>query len=146
MVQSAVKNLCDALTATAQYIKQTHLCAAEGGYSTHKITNDIYEHLNDAVDRLKELYISIYQDKSIAKASSSFASALSYLQLIPDLDDVDNPQTMINNCVALLNNLVEYINRETTNSDKGLENALGDICETIERDKYLLQMERKNGK
>lgn len=145
MVQTAVKNLCDALTATAQYIKQTHLCAAEGGYSTHKITNDIYEHLNDAVDRLKELYISIYQDKSIAKASSSLASALSFLQKIPQVDVIDKPQVMLTNSVAILDNLIAYINKEVAVEDKGLENAVADICETIERDNYLLKMEVKHG-
>lgn len=145
MVQVAVKNLCDALTATAQYIKQTHLCAADGGFSVHKITNDIYEHLNDAVDRLKELYISTTKDKSIAKASSSLAAAISFVQKVPNVDDTDNTQLMVANSVALLDNLVYFINMEFKTEETAMENAVSDICETITRDKYLLAMEVKNG-
>ena len=143
MVQTALKDLCNALTATAQYVKQTHLCAAYGGFSIHKITNDIYEHLDDATDRLKELYISIFQDRTIAKASSSLAEALALVQNIPNYNDTETPQVMVKNCVDLLSSLAELINNIHTDN-KGLENALGDICETIQRDNYLLKMEVKN--
>ena len=145
MVQTAVKQLCDALTATSQYIKQTHLCAADGGYSLHKITDQIYGHLNDAVDRLKELYISIYNDKTIAKASSSFASALSLLQKIPQVDVVDQQHIMIANSIALLDNIITFI-QQTPIEQKALDNAITDICETIVRDNYLLKQEVKNAK
>lgn len=142
-----IKEFCDALTAARQYVYQTHLLARNQGYALHTLTNDIYEHLDQHIDRLKELTISVYKEESIALAKNSLADALSLCANIPNVDSTD-VQTMVKNCIALLDSLGEMLEdlTEVVSGEKrifkqGMLNALGDISEKLAHDKYFLQME-----
>ncbi len=141
-------NLCNVLTAASQYFKQLHLCAAQGGYSLHLLTNKIYNDLDEANDRLKELSISVSSNKKITIALNSLEAAANFCRQIPDSTDTQNIQLMINNCTLILEDLgllVERASAEVSAQEiifkQGLLNALGDISEKLAKDKYLLNME-----
>ena len=141
-------NLCNVLTAASQYFKQLHLCAAQGGYSLHLLTNKIYNDLDEANDRLKELSISVSSNKKITIALNSLEAAANFCRQIPDSADTQNIPLMINNCTLILEDLgvlVERASAEITGEEivfkQGLLNALGDISEKLAKDKYLLNME-----
>lgn len=138
-------NLCNVLTAASQYFKQLHLCAAQGGYSLHLLTDKIYKDLDEANDRLKELSISVSSNKKITIALNSLEAAANFCRQIPDSTDTQNIQLMINNCTLILDDLgvlVEKSAAEITGEEivfkQGLLNALGDISEKLAKDKYLL--------
>ena len=141
-------NLCNVLTAASQYFKQLHLCAAQGGYSLHLLTDKIYNDLDEANDRLKELSICVFLDKKIAVAFNSLQSASKFCGQIPDNANTQNIPLMINNCTLILEDLgvlVERASAEVSAQEiifkQGLLNALGDISEKLAKDKYLLNME-----
>ena len=145
-----IKTLCNALTATSQYFKQTHLCAALGGHAIHELTQQTYEHLDDNTDRLKELAIIIFGDRRIAIAANSLSEAATFCKNIPNNAQTDDIQLMVKNCLSLLDelgemceNLCATVEVENKPFMQGLLNALGDISETLARDKYLLAMEIK---
>lgn len=141
-------NLCNVLTAASQYFKQLHLCAAQGGYSLHLLTDKIYKDLDEANDRLKELSISVSLNKKITIALNSLEAADNFCRQIPDNTDTQNIPLMINNCTLILEDLgvlVERASAEVSAQEiifkQGLLNALGDISEKLAKDKYLLNME-----
>lgn len=141
-------NFCNVLTAASQYFKQLHLCADQGGYSLHLLTNKIYNDLDEANDRLKELSISVSSNKKITIALNSLEAAANFCRQIPDSTDTQNIQLMINNCTLILEDLgvlVERASAEVSAQEiifkQGLLNALGDISEKLAKDKYLLNME-----
>lgn len=45
------QQICDVLTALRQYLHQAHLLAKGNGYTAHLLINELYDRVNEDIDR-----------------------------------------------------------------------------------------------
>lgn len=137
-----IQQICDVLTALRQYLHQAHLLAKGNGYAAHLLLNELYDRVNEDIDRLKELAIGGGLSDSVAFADASLKGALQYLRLYSQTTDLEE---MLKNCLALENTSdevlvqgISFLKEHPGKFTTGLINCLEDLDERRLREVYLL--------
>lgn len=135
--------ICNLLKASKTLLHQIHLKFTD--YADHLLADRLSEGLQDNIDRLKELYISVY-DEDIANALPSASEEAEYLKQIPSSENKDE-----NNLFAaqlqFFKTLISLCTEVEDKSDNiGIRNAVADIGEDIQRKIYLTQNRLKSKK
>ena len=137
-----IQQICYVLTALRQYLHQAHLLAKGNGYAAHLLLNELYDRVNEDIDRVKELAIGAGISDSVAFADASLKGALQYLRLYSPTTDL---QKMLKNCLALektsdevLVQGISFLKEHPGKFTTGLINCLEDLDERRLREVYLL--------
>lgn len=107
-------------------------------YELHLLANKINDGLDDLIDKLCELNIAQTNDESIAYCLESQKEVVAILSKLPAQPI---PQDVLwQEIFKMLDVILTECSREIqSQTSEGILNALGEVSETITRNKYLVQ-------
>lgn len=136
-VQEKIKEVCDLLLASKIFLHQIHLTYKD--YADHLLADRLAEGLIDNIDRIKEEYIGLFEETSIADARAVGKNVNDYLAELPEGSLKEDSAALFEKQAAFfetINTLCNELDAECKSA--GMKTVIGDVAEAVQQKLYLI--------